>query len=161
MLYGLPAASFRPLKKVLLPQLAAVWEKSFAEQLSVVTVVTLPHPFGVFPVLTHEELGKLAVSYGSSYIEVELSSTSTTLGSWPDCEAKKVTSPLSSVLTVVGWTRLLTALFARQSPGLQDPAASAGRGASKAASSIASANTSAGRRSRRSRIALLTVRTGR
>src|SRR4051812_33823307 len=126
-------------------------------------------PFGVrpfvgvagSPTLTHDELGKLALSYGSSYMEVELSSTSTTLASCPDCEAKKVTSPLSSLPTVVGWTRLFTALFERQSAGLQVPAASAGRGASKAASSIASASTSAGRRSRRNGIGVLTVRTGR
>src|SRR6266850_1736059 len=82
-------------------------------------------------------------------MDVELSSTNTTLGSWPDWEAKKVTSPLSSALTLVGCTRLLTALLARQSPGAH-AAAVAGRGASRVASSIRTPIKSAGRRSWRS-----------
>src|SRR6266850_3798215 len=82
-------------------------------------------------------------------MDVELSSTNTTLGSWPDCEAKKVTSPLSSALTLVGCTRLLTALLVRQSPGTH-AAAVAGRGASRVASSIRTPIRSAGRRSWRS-----------
>src|SRR6266850_2365673 len=82
-------------------------------------------------------------------MDVELSSTNTTLGSWPDCEAKKVTSPLSSALTLVGCTRLLTALLVRQSPGAH-AAAVAGRGASRVASSIRTAIRNAGRRSWRS-----------
>ena len=140
------------------PQLAVLAEK--VTLLHLAPLVSLPQAFGVLPLLTQAELGKAATSKGSSYIEVELSRTKTMLGSCPDCEAKKVTSPRSSVVTEVGCTRLSTAALARQSPGLQlEPPAEAGRGASTATSSRTTVISSAGRRSWRSRMLVLTVRT--
>ena len=113
-----------------------------------------PAPLGVKPLLSQAVLGKAATSYGSSYIEVELSRMKTMLGSCPDCEAKNVTSPLSSVLTVVGCARAETALLFKQSLGLQ-AAASERAGASSSARPIAMTRT----RRFRSRMTLLTVRT--
>src|ERR1051325_4536659 len=81
LLQGEPEESLRPAKNVLPPQVAAVAVKAVPEQLVVVDEL---HAFSVTPLLTQAELGKAATSYGSSYIEVELSRMNPTFGSCPD-----------------------------------------------------------------------------